>query len=1032
MKNSRPRKEESGKASQVDCMGSTSARTRPFSYDEIMLRRKNRADAAKQIADGSGLPDIASAMDNIEKVLHSPKSRRKRNEDSATMDTRHTANDSQKVCSTRKKDINVSSKNNKLVQDNDKGFRPDAKSKGTLEPNLSSNKVTGGKTERRHHSDRIKDGLSIDNSDNGSDKRRARDLVKKDKVSERGRGKSDIDGKQLDDDRHEYKKRKTDKIMGSDTENESNKKNMKDVMRTEKLSDRGGEKSEKENKHKFHNEEYKTRGRGSDKKHGSEKRLDYTQTYHEESRPKRRRSRSKEHERNRSRRSPSHSPKLHKDIFKDKNEHGELSSHSTKDRSGREHSEVDKKRIPSSGSNSNYRRSKEHERERSRRSPSHSPKLHKDTFNGKCEHGELSSHSTKDRSGKEHSEVDKKRLPSNGSNSHYRRNTVSSSGLGGYSPRKRKTDAAAKTPSPIRRSPEGNDSRDLQPIGKESIIPGLTLSNSHSSQNLSSIMKEIPSGTPVTPTIVKPAKISHQNLSSQMHVIEPVQLTQATRPMRRLYVENLPASASEKDFMECVNKVLRSSGFNHIQGTQPCISCIIHKEKGQALLEFLTPEDASAALSLDGIFFSGCYLKFRRPKDYAEVTTGLLDKSAAAVDSIIGVVEDSSHKIFVGGISQVISSKMLLEIARAFGPVKAYHFQHISDCNKRCAFLEFADHSVTSKACAGLNGMRLGGQVVTAVCANPDPVSVGNVGKSPFYGIPEHAKPLLEKPTPVLKLKNVLDPEGLLSLSELELEEILEDIKLECSRFGMVKSVNIAKPTHAISTLEVYEANNRNGPSKGCNLEFDNKGSITEQLGENINELGEFGRLQPPETLDISENNCHSTEDNKGCNNSAEDFIKDAICKSPSNDTDVSVKDPSGHVISEGSNLELVNQQNTSANKLENNDYSSSISAKNSDIENKPLVDEELKLDENNSEIEGATDLENDERKELDALMEDDRNDNSADSGDVFEPGSVFVEYKRAEAACMAAHCLHGRIFDGRVVTVGYVGNDLYHMKFRR
>lgn len=46
----------------------------------------------------------------------------------------------------------------------------------------------------------------------------------------------------------------------------------------------------------------------------------------------------------------------------------------------------------------------------------------------------------------------------------------------------------------------------------------------------------------------------------------------------------------------------------------------IHKEKGQALLEFLTPEDASAALSFDGRSFAGSILKIRRPKDFIELT----------------------------------------------------------------------------------------------------------------------------------------------------------------------------------------------------------------------------------------------------------------------------------------------------------------------------------------------------------------------------------------------------------------------------
>lgn len=45
----------------------------------------------------------------------------------------------------------------------------------------------------------------------------------------------------------------------------------------------------------------------------------------------------------------------------------------------------------------------------------------------------------------------------------------------------------------------------------------------------------------------------------------------------------------------------------------------IHKDRGQALVEFLTPEDASAALSFDGSDFSGSILRIRRPKDYVEL-----------------------------------------------------------------------------------------------------------------------------------------------------------------------------------------------------------------------------------------------------------------------------------------------------------------------------------------------------------------------------------------------------------------------------
>lgn len=50
----------------------------------------------------------------------------------------------------------------------------------------------------------------------------------------------------------------------------------------------------------------------------------------------------------------------------------------------------------------------------------------------------------------------------------------------------------------------------------------------------------------------------------------------------------------------------------------------------------------------------------------------------------------------------------------------------------------------------------------------------------------------------------------------------------------------------------------------------------------------------------------------------------------------------------------------------------------------------------------------------------------------VFEPGSVLVEYGRPEACCNAAHTLHGRVFDGRMVTVEYVALSLYKARFTK
>jgi splicing factor U2AF subunit len=53
---------------------------------------------------------------------------------------------------------------------------------------------------------------------------------------------------------------------------------------------------------------------------------------------------------------------------------------------------------------------------------------------------------------------------------------------------------------------------------------------------------------------------------------------------------------------------------------------------------------------------------------------------------------------------------------------------------------------------------------------------------------------------------------------------------------------------------------------------------------------------------------------------------------------------------------------------------------------------------------------------------------------DVLEDGSVLVlvEFVRKEAGCMAAHSLHGRIFDDRDVSAGYAPHDLYLQTYTR
>lgn len=928
MSRSSRHKERHGSRSELsqDKYEGTAARIRPLSFDEIMLRRKNK----KQSGDVEAMPGEAENIrvkDVVEKVFDRSESVRgyRNKNDSLSVVVKHSSEDFVKV-SSRKKEDNTLMSEDKLVKRKDKEIRDSkTKSKATLNKD-AGDKAKGDKDDRRGHGRRKNDEWLGGDSENESDKRRARDLVAKERHADRSRGKSE----------KEIKRKHRDEDDERSREKNAVKKHVSGKRHDLEFSDR----KERKEPSEFHNEE---------------------------SRLKKRRSRSRERD-----------------------------------------------------------------KDKGRRSLSLSPRSHKRTSYNMREHGELFSHSSKDRSRRQQSDDDRNKISSNGSSSHYQRHGESTSGLGGYSPRKRRSEVAVKSPPPHRSPEKKSAGWDLPPAKADINATGSVLPNVQSLNQtaLTANTYELSTVAPVSSTTVRALSGVFSNAA-----FDSIQLTQATRPMRRLYIENLPASASEKAVMECLNDFLLPSGVNRVKGTLPCISCIIHKEKGQALVEFLTPEDASAALSLDGRSFSGSFLKIRRPKDYVEVATGGPDKSVAAVDSISDIVRDSPHKIFVGGISKAISSEMLMEIASAFGPLKAFHFEVNVDINEPCAFLEYVDQSVTIKACTGLNGMRLGGKMLTVVLATPDASSAENVGNSPFYSIPEHAKPLLEKPTQVLKLRNVLDPEALSSLSEPELEEILEDIRIECARFGIVKSVNVVKCDDCDTIPEKCEVSDDTGSgSKGPDLNC-TEHTRTVISGEPIGcDSQEISRSEPaniakePEVVDKA----IEVDDICGDKPTA-DLMEDEMCEPAQLDSKEALEDSACEDNSTAISLELNDQLNLN-DQMECHDGDNaddSILTRDAEMENESMVQEKLKSEEANGKLqETSAEMNCSVRMDSDNHEKNGNRERVFDLEDVFEPGCILVEYGRTETASVAAHCLNGRLFDNRVVTVGYVAYDIYRKRF--
>jgi hypothetical protein len=305
--------------------------------------------------------------------------------------------------------------------------------------------------------------------------------------------------------------------------------------------------------------------------------------------------------------------------------------------SSRSHSKISTKRdyIKGSDKSTHEPRMQGHERTasqsasglpRKHRSPSHRKKSTRSKSphrNGSGEPGEW-----------EKIERERAAMPAF-SDSRYRRFGGGTSGLGGYSPRRRRSEAAIKTPSPPPRSPERRKPRawDLAPPGIDSSVVA-AMAAAHAAQQAAAqqaaaLVSVSPlvsvnalnsvSTTPGTAASVPLAGVPSM-IPSMLQQVSPavvaVTLTQATRPLRRLYVGNVPSTVSDGELLEFMNAAMLSVNANHLAGTKPCISCSVNVEKAYAFAEFITPEDATVALAFDGVTLHGTTLKIRRPKDF--------------------------------------------------------------------------------------------------------------------------------------------------------------------------------------------------------------------------------------------------------------------------------------------------------------------------------------------------------------------------------------------------------------------------------
>lgn len=303
---------------------------------------------------------------------------------------------------------------------------------------------------------------------------------------------------------------------------------------------------------------------------------------------------------------------------------------------------------------------------------------------------------------------------------------------------------------------------------------------------------------PAAPQEQVPADIVPPPMAGEM--FPPVNGSAISRQARRLYVGNIPFGVSEDMMIDFFSTQMKMAGLAQAEGN-PVIACQVNLDKNFAFLEFRSVDEATQAMAFDGIDFQGQSLKIRRPRDYQPLP-GMAETPSVAVPGVVStVVQDSPHKIFVGGLPNYLNEDQVKELLTSFGPLKAFNLvkDSATGLSKGYAFCEYLDPSITDQACAGLNGMQLGDKKLIVQRAsvgaknaqsNQAPVQIQ------IPGLNMNQVQSSGPPTEVLCLMNMITPDEL--EDEEEYEEIQEDVKEECGKYGVVKSIEIPRPIHGV------------------------------------------------------------------------------------------------------------------------------------------------------------------------------------------------------------------------------------------
>lgn len=211
-------------------------------------------------------------------------------------------------------------------------------------------------------------------------------------------------------------------------------------------------------------------------------------------------------------------------------------------------------------------------------------------------------------------------------------------------------------------------------------------------------------------------------------------------------------------------------------------------------------------MELEGIQFFGESLKIGRPANYnpnllpSELRPDNVPKlNTAKLGIVSNFVANGPNKLYCGGIPYSLTEDQVKELLSTYGALKAFFLakDQSTGLSKGYCFFQYEDQTVTDSAIAGLNGIKIGDRQLAVRRHTPsisNPLMDGGVGGmgggTHAITLPGSMQQGME--SNVILLSEMVTAEDL--KDDEEYQEIVDDIREECCKFGVVKSITIPRP----------------------------------------------------------------------------------------------------------------------------------------------------------------------------------------------------------------------------------------------